>query len=67
MGSDSSFFVPQCHPSLVQVHVQHAHVYITVFTVLKDCKSWYEAGYTTSGNYSVYPNGQIPVEVSNDI
>ena len=31
---------------------------------LRDCKIWYENGYTVNGNYTIYPNGETPVEVS---
>ena len=31
---------------------------------LRDCKIWYENGYTLNGNYTIYPNGETPVEVS---
>ena len=31
---------------------------------LRDCKIWYENGYTLNGNYTIYPNGEIPLEVS---
>ena len=34
-------------------------------TALRDCKSWYEAGDTTSGVYTINPDGQTPFEVSN--
>ena len=33
-------------------------------TALRDCKIWYENGYTVNGNYTIYPNGETPVEVS---
>ena len=31
---------------------------------LRDCKIWYENGYTVNGNYTIYPNGETPLEVS---
>ena len=31
---------------------------------LRDCKIWYENGYTVNGNYIIYPDGETPVEVS---
>ena len=33
-------------------------------TALRDCKIWYENGYTLNGNYTIYPNGETPLEVS---
>ena len=34
------------------------------YIALRDCKIWYENGYTVNGNYTIYPNGETPVEVS---
>ena len=31
---------------------------------LRDCKIWYENGYTLNGNYTIYSNGETPLEVS---
>ena len=31
---------------------------------LRDCKIWYENDYTVNGNYTIYPNGETPLEVS---
>ena len=35
-----------------------------MYIALRDCKIWYENGYTVNGNYTIYPNGETPVEVS---
>ena len=35
-----------------------------MYIALRDCKIWYENGYTINGNYTIYPNGETPVEVS---
>ena len=29
----------------------------------KDCKSWFDKGYNTSGVYTITPDGQNPLEV----
>ena len=33
----------------------------------KDCKSWFDGGYSTSGVYTINPNEQTPFEVNKDI
>ena len=33
----------------------------------KDCKSWFDGGYNTSGVYTINPNEQTPFEVNKDI
>ena len=35
----------------------------TVDVNVRDCKSWFQRGYTTSGVYTINPNGQTPFEV----
>ena len=35
-----------------------------MYIALRDCKILYENGYTLNGNYTIYPNGETPVEVS---
>ena len=30
---------------------------------MRDCKSWFQRGYTTSGVYTINPDGETPFEV----
>ena len=39
-------------------------LYGIAIVALIDCKTWYEAGYTTSGVYLINPDGGTPFEVS---
>ena len=43
------------------------HLLYVISLALPDCKSWYEAGNTTSGVYLINPDGRTPFEVSCNI
>ena len=40
------------------------HLLYVIALALLDCKSWYEAGYTTSGVHLINPDGGTPFEVN---
>ena len=40
---------------------------IIIILIYKDCKSWFDEGYNTSGVYTINPDEQTPFEVYCDL
>ena len=67
MASIDTFSVQEYNQSLAQVQlciiIKILNILITLVSKVRSCKDLNNKGSTINGNYTIYPDGETPVEV----